>query len=43
VTVGSNGGFKAQPGWDAATGRGSVNGTALLGFLSARPHNVDIG
>ncbi len=42
VTVGNNGGFKAQPGWDAATGRGSVNGTALLGFLGGRPHNVDI-
>jgi kumamolisin len=33
VTVGNNGGYKAGPGWDPATGRGSVNGTALLATL----------
>jgi kumamolisin len=43
VTTGNNGGYAAQPGWDAATGRGSVDGNALLGYLKDRPHTRDIG
>jgi len=43
VTTGNNGGYKAQPGWDAATGRGSVDGTALLAYLHDRPQNTQIG
>jgi kumamolisin len=43
VTTGNNGGYKAQPGWDAATGRGSVDGSALLAYLRARPENVQLG
>jgi kumamolisin len=43
ITVGTNGGYKAQPGWDAATGRGSVDGTALLAYLHERPQNVQLG
>jgi len=43
VTVGNNGGYKAQPGWDAATGRGSVDGGALLAYLHDRPQNVELG
>ena len=39
VTTGNNGGYKAQPGWDAATGRGSVDGTALLGYLKDQPQD----
>jgi kumamolisin len=37
VTTGNNGGYKAAPGWDAATGRGSIDGSALLGYLQAKP------
>ena len=29
VTSGSNGGYNAGPGWDAATGWGSINGSAM--------------
>ena len=29
VTSGSNGGYNAGPGWDAVTGLGSINGTAM--------------
>jgi len=34
ITQGSNGAYKAGPGWDACTGLGSPNGTALLQVLS---------
>jgi len=34
VTSGNNGAYSAKPGWDAATGRGSVDGTALLHALT---------
>jgi kumamolisin len=33
ITSGSNGDYPAGPGWDACTGLGSPNGTALLGIL----------
>ena len=33
ITVGDNGGYHATPGWDACTGFGSPDGTALLEFL----------
>ena len=33
ITSGNNGGFSAGPGWDACTGLGSPNGTALLSRL----------
>ncbi|HEY8300722.1 MAG TPA: S53 family peptidase [Jatrophihabitans sp.] len=33
VTSGNNGGFTAGPGWDACTGLGSPDGTALLARL----------
>jgi kumamolisin len=35
VTDGTNGGFTAGPGWDACTGLGSPDGTALLARLPA--------
>src|ERR1700722_835180 len=34
ITDGSNGAYKAGPGWDACSGLGSPNGTALLARLS---------
>jgi kumamolisin len=34
ITSGDNGAFKAAPGWDACTGLGSPNGTALINLLS---------
>jgi kumamolisin len=34
VTTGNNGAFQAGPGWDAASGLGSPNGTSLLADLS---------
>jgi kumamolisin len=34
IVTGSNGAYKAGPGWDACTGLGSPNGTALLSRLS---------
>jgi kumamolisin len=34
ITTGSNGSYSAGPGWDACTGLGSPDGTALLGLLS---------
>jgi len=37
ITIGNNGAFSAGPGWDACTGLGSPNGTALLSQLSATP------
>ena len=35
ITSGNNGAYTAGPGWDACTGLGSPDGTALLGILSA--------
>ena len=35
ITSGNNGAYEAGPGWDACTGLGSPDGTALLGILSA--------
>ncbi len=35
ITSGNNGAYPAGPGWDACTGLGSPDGTALLGILSA--------
>ncbi len=43
ITSGNNDGYAAQPGWDPATGRGSVDGTALLAYLRERPQNVQLG
>jgi kumamolisin len=34
IVDGTNGAYKAAPGWDACTGLGSPNGTALLSRLS---------
>jgi kumamolisin len=34
IVEGDNGAYKAGPGWDACTGLGSPNGTALLSILS---------
>ncbi len=36
ITTGSNGGYSAGPGWDACTGLGVPDGTALLTALSRR-------
>jgi kumamolisin len=36
VTSGDNGSFSAGPGWDACTGLGSPDGTALLAVLQSR-------
>ena len=38
ITEGSNGAYKAGPGWDACTGLGSPNGTALLARLTGKPN-----
>ncbi len=35
ITSGSNGAYSAGPGWDACTGLGVPDGTALLASLSA--------
>lgn len=35
IVSGDNGGYKAVPGWDAASGLGSINGTKLLDTLKA--------
>ena len=35
ITSGNDGAYAAGPGWDACTGLGSPDGTALLGILSA--------
>jgi kumamolisin len=35
ITEGNNGAYKAAPGWDACTGLGTPNGTALLTRLSS--------
>jgi kumamolisin len=36
ITVGNNGAYAAQKGWDACTGLGSPNGIKLLGTLNRR-------
>ena len=36
ITDGDNGAYKAAPGWDACTGLGTPNGTALLTRLTGR-------
>ena len=41
ITVGSNGAFDAAPGWDACTGLGVPDGTALLTRLSTPPAIAD--
>lgn len=38
VTVGDNSGYKATPGWDAATGLGSIDGTKLLNAIRENPN-----
>jgi kumamolisin len=42
IKTGNNGGYEAGPGWDAATGRGSVDGTTLLGYLKDRPQRSEL-
>ena len=37
ITVGSNGAYSAKRGWDACTGLGSPNGTALAAALGSAP------
>jgi kumamolisin len=37
VTEGDNGGYSAGPGWDACTGLGVPDGTALLARLHGAP------
>jgi kumamolisin len=37
ITVGSNGAYSAKRGWDACTGLGSPDGTALAAALGGRP------
>ena len=39
IVTGTNGAYKAGPGWDACTGLGSPNGTALLSLLSPATTN----
>jgi kumamolisin len=36
ITSGSNGGYSAHAGWDACTGLGTPNGTALLALLAGQ-------
>ena len=36
ITSGSNGAFMAGAGWDACTGLGSPDGTAMVGALTGR-------
>ena len=43
ITSGNNGAYAAGPGWDACTGLGSPNGTALAGALKASPAGVHAG
>jgi kumamolisin len=35
ITSGNNGAYQATPGWDACTGLGTPEGTALLSVVSA--------
>jgi kumamolisin len=39
IVEGTNGAYKAGPGWDACSGLGSPNGTALLSLLSSTSTN----
>jgi kumamolisin len=39
IVEGTNGAYKAGPGWDACSGLGSPNGTALLALLSSTSTN----
>jgi kumamolisin len=39
IVEGTNGAYKAGPGWDACSGLGSPNGTALLSLLSSASTN----
>jgi kumamolisin len=41
ITTGSNGAYSAGPGWDACTGLGVPEGTALLASLSAKAAVAD--
>jgi kumamolisin len=43
ITVGNNGAYSAGPGWDACTGLGSPDGTALLSQLSAATTTGAVG
>ncbi|MBX9691722.1 MAG: S53 family peptidase, partial [Cyanobacteria bacterium] len=38
VTIGDNGGYKAGPGWDAASGLGSIDGSKLFAAIKANPY-----
>jgi kumamolisin len=41
ITSGSNGAYSAGPGWDACTGLGSPNGSALLTRLTAAENVIE--
>jgi kumamolisin len=41
ITSGSNGAYSAGPGWDACTGLGSPNGSALLARLTAAENVIE--
>jgi len=41
IVSGNNGAYSAGPGWDACTGLGSPNGTALLTLLSDPPQATE--
>jgi kumamolisin len=43
ITSGDNGAYRAGPGWDACTGLGSPQGTALLAALQAGGGPVPAG
>jgi len=36
ITVGNNGDYSAGPGWDACSGLGTPDGSALLGALQKK-------
>lgn len=38
IIIGDNNGYKAGPGWDAASGLGSIDGSAMLALLKKQPH-----
>ena len=37
VIIGDNGGYKAGPGWDAASGLGSIDGTKMFELMKTNP------
>jgi kumamolisin len=39
ITTGNNGAYSAGPGWDACTGLGSPDGTALLALVTGAHHS----